>query len=147
MMSLLSFLSLWEFIQDVDLDLSTSMEDDITQVVHGGGGGGVGCLLCWPTTSNLRALCILFDYLVFGMHTGLQGASFFFFLWLILERLVLMADQLQRYNWPMNYLCPLCVRNLDTPEHLIMECWFSCVSIWIAVDLGLLCIHLAAKLG
>jgi len=44
------------------------------------------------------------------------------FLWLMLQNRVWTTDRLQQREWPNNYFCPLCYRNLETVEHLFVEC-------------------------
>jgi hypothetical protein len=38
---------------------------------------------------------------------------------------ILTADVLQRKGWENNYFCPLCMRNLESPLHLLTECTWS----------------------
>lgn len=45
-----------------------------------------------------------------------------FFLWTASLNKILTADALQRRGWENNYFCPLCIRNLETPFHLLVEC-------------------------
>jgi hypothetical protein len=60
-----------------------------------------------------------------------------FFMWLMLQKRVWTAYRLQRRQWPNNYFCPLCYRNLETVHHLFVECpvvrqiW-SEISVWTA---------------
>jgi hypothetical protein len=42
-----------------------------------------------------------------------------FFLWLLLQN---RADRLMLREWPNQYFCPLCIRNLETVDHLVKEC-------------------------
>ena len=35
---------------------------------------------------------------------------------------ILTANALQRRRWENNYFCPLCMRSLETPTHLLTEC-------------------------
>jgi hypothetical protein len=45
-----------------------------------------------------------------------------FFLWLMLQNRIWTADQLQLREWPSQYFCLLCHRNLETVTHLFSEC-------------------------
>lgn len=54
-----------------------------------------------------------------------------FFLWLLLQDCIWTADRLQRREWPNNY-CPLCMRNLETANHLFAECPVS-TEVWSQV--------------
>lgn len=40
------------------------------------------------------------------------------FSWLLLQNHLWCNDRLQRRGWTNNYLCQLCVRNLETSQHL-----------------------------
>jgi hypothetical protein len=44
------------------------------------------------------------------------------FIWLMLQNRIWMADQLLRREWMNKYFCPLCIQNLETVEHLFVEC-------------------------
>jgi hypothetical protein len=45
-----------------------------------------------------------------------------FFLWTAVHERILTADALLRRGWENNYFCPLCMRSLETPMHLLIEC-------------------------
>jgi hypothetical protein len=45
--------------------------------------------------------------------------------WLMVQNRVLTADRLMARQWPNSYFCPLCWRNLETAEHLLVECPWS----------------------
>lgn len=45
-----------------------------------------------------------------------------FFIWLLLQDHIWTAARLQLRQWPNEYFCQLCVRNLETASHLFMEC-------------------------
>jgi hypothetical protein len=51
----------------------------------------------------------------------------------MLQNRVWTADRLLAREWQNEYFCPLCYRNLETVEHLILECPFS-RSVWTAVS-------------
>jgi hypothetical protein len=48
-----------------------------------------------------------------------------FFVWLMLQNRAWTADRLLLRQWPNEYFCPLCFRNLETMRHLQMECHFT----------------------
>lgn len=45
-----------------------------------------------------------------------------FFTWLLLQNRIWTAACLQLRQWPNEYFCQLCFRNLETALHLVMEC-------------------------
>ena len=47
-----------------------------------------------------------------------------FFMWLVLQDRVWTAARLQQRGWPNEYFCQLCHRNLETVDHLFIECPF-----------------------
>jgi hypothetical protein len=48
-----------------------------------------------------------------------------FFLWTAELNRILTADALQRRGWENEYFCQLCLRNLETPLHLLVECTWA----------------------
>lgn len=48
-----------------------------------------------------------------------------FFMWTVTLGRILTADALLRRGWDNNYVCPICLRNLETPVHLLIECPWS----------------------
>jgi hypothetical protein len=45
-----------------------------------------------------------------------------FFIWLLLQDRIWTAARLQVRQWPNEYFCQLCVRNLEIAHHLFVEC-------------------------
>lgn len=45
-----------------------------------------------------------------------------FFIWLLMRNRIWTAAHLQLRQWPIEYFCQLCYRNLETSTHLFMEC-------------------------
>jgi hypothetical protein len=45
-----------------------------------------------------------------------------FFLWLMLQNHVWIADRLMQREWPNQYFCPFCIRNMEIVAHLFTEC-------------------------
>jgi hypothetical protein len=62
-----------------------------------------------------------------------------FFLWLLLQNRVWAADRLMLREWPNQYFCPLCIRNLETVDHLVKECPVSCDSYGLRLAIGAGC--------
>ena len=61
-------------------------------------------------------------------------------MWTVALDRILTADALQHHGWENNYFCALCMRNLETPLHLLTECpWTRRVWTALAADT-----HLAA---
>uniref|UniRef100_A0A8R7R9R8 Reverse transcriptase zinc-binding domain-containing protein n=1 Tax=Triticum urartu TaxID=4572 RepID=A0A8R7R9R8_TRIUA len=52
-----------------------------------------------------------------------------FYLWLLLQNRNWTADRLQARGWPHNALCSLCDQELETANHLSLQCSFAKV-IW-----------------
>jgi hypothetical protein len=48
-----------------------------------------------------------------------------FFTWLMLQNRIWTAARLMLRQWPNDYFCQLCVRNLETTSHLFQECGYS----------------------
>lgn len=61
-------------------------------------------------------------------------------MWLLLQKRVWTADRLLLREWPNNYFYPLCVRNLETAQHLFSVCPITC-SIWKSVGDWSRCQH------
>jgi hypothetical protein len=57
-----------------------------------------------------------------------------FFIWTAAMNKILTADALLRRGWENEYFCPPCIRNLETPFHLLVECPWS-RQIWSALAL------------
>jgi hypothetical protein len=48
-----------------------------------------------------------------------------FFSWVLLQSRIWMADRLLLMEWPNDYFCPLCRRNLEISIHLFQECPYA----------------------
>jgi hypothetical protein len=55
------------------------------------------------------------------------------FVWLLLQRRIWTADRLMLREWPNQYFCPLCYRNLETSDHLFIECPWS-RQLWLEIS-------------
>lgn len=51
------------------------------------------------------------------------------FAWLLHQDRLWCNDRLQRRGWPNNYFCQLCLRNLESSDHLFFRCNLS-ISVW-----------------
>jgi hypothetical protein len=47
------------------------------------------------------------------------------FAWLVLQNRIWTSDRLQLRQWPNNYFCQLCYRNLEMAQHLFKDCPFT----------------------
>jgi hypothetical protein len=56
-----------------------------------------------------------------------------FFSWLLLQSRIWTADRLLVREWPNDYFCPLCRRNLETVIHLFQECSYA-RQVWLDVS-------------
>jgi hypothetical protein len=56
-----------------------------------------------------------------------------FFVWLLLQNRIWTADRLMSREWPNQYFCLLCYRNLETTDHLFIECPWS-RRIWMDIS-------------
>ncbi len=61
-----------------------------------------------------------------------------FFAWLLLQNRIWTVDRLQQREWPNNYFCQHCFRNLETAQHLFYKCSITS-TLWdvIATRLGI----------
>lgn len=48
-----------------------------------------------------------------------------FFVWLMVKNRIWTAARLQLREWPNDYFCQLCWRNLETTSHLFQDCCFT----------------------
>jgi hypothetical protein len=48
-----------------------------------------------------------------------------FFAWLFVQNRLMTANRLLTREWPNGYICPLCMRNLETSLHLFIDCLHS----------------------
>lgn len=110
------FFELWQLIQDQRLELSSEQEDQIIWTLESSG-----------EYSSRSAYKIQFAGQISSTFPKLIWKACAtprckFFLWLLLQSRIWTADRLQQRGWENNYFCALCVRNLETPFHLFVEC-------------------------
>jgi hypothetical protein len=48
-----------------------------------------------------------------------------FFSWLVLHNRALTADNMMKKNWHCNPLCPLCYRQQETVQHILLQCNYA----------------------
>ena len=63
-----------------------------------------------------------FSELASMIWSGWAPSKCRFFLWTSAMNRIMTADALQRRGWENGYFCPLCMRSLETPMHLLVEC-------------------------
>jgi hypothetical protein len=51
----------------------------------------------------------------------------------MLQHRVWTVDRLLLRQWPNEYFCPFCLRNLETVTHLLMEFMFT-FSVWLRIS-------------
>lgn len=107
---------LWGLIEDVHFDPSNPLPDTIV----------------WIRTANGEYFAKLtyrmqFDGGVFSLFPKMvwkvwAPAKCKLFMWLMLQNRVWTADRLLLREWPNSYFYPMCYRNLETAQHLFVEC-------------------------
>lgn len=116
---LTDFFNLWNLIVEENANLFSLEEDQIT----------------WTrTTSGIYYAKSAYDIQLDGIIDSACAPLTWkpwapskckFFIWLLLQNRIWTADRLLQRGWPNEYFCPLCVRNLETVNHLITECPYS----------------------
>jgi hypothetical protein len=66
------------------------------------------------------------------------------FAWLLLQNKLWCSDRLMRRAWPNCYFCPLCIRHLETAQHLFLDCPFARL-LWASVASWMHCSGLAPR--
>jgi hypothetical protein len=118
------FLGLWRLMRGTSLQ--DNVQDSISWIVSDKG--------CYSASSAYR--------MHFEGHTRSMAPAMIWepwappkikhFGWLLLHNRLWCADRLQRRQWPNEYFCQLCMRNLETADHLFFDCPFS-KQIWDGV--------------
>jgi hypothetical protein len=110
------FFSLWSKIEALNLNLHDAEEDSITWSLESSGQfstrSAYNVQFAGHTLSS-------FPVLIWDVWVPLKCK---FFLWLLLQDKLWTAARLQRWGWENNYFCALCIRNLETAQHLFFEC-------------------------
>jgi hypothetical protein len=124
------YLQLWDMLEHVAL---TQMQEDKITWLHSSNG----------QYSAQSAYKLQFD----GMDTCSTAEIIWktkappkckFFTWFLLQNRIWTAARLQARQWPNEYFCQLCIRNLETAFHLFVECpvvrsiWER-LAIWVRV--------------
>jgi hypothetical protein len=110
------YITLWHLIQEIGFNPADREEDEIV----------------WSRTANGQYSASFAYRMQFeGGTESLFPAGTWqiwaparckFFMWLMIQNRIWTADRLLRREWPNQYFCPLCYRNLETIGHLFMEC-------------------------
>lgn len=110
------YFKLWEIIDSVPLDLTQHGNDEIiwTQSANG--------IYSAKSAYDLQFLGSQPSELPVLVWSVWAPPRVKVFMWLLLQHRIWTADRLQRRGWPNDYFCPLCVRNLETVQHLFVEC-------------------------
>ena len=115
------FVSLWERVSHVHLDVNTP--DTIT----------------WKFTTNGHYSAASAYKAQFYGHTDTAMISTIwkiwappkckFFAWLAINNRIWTADRLQRRGWPNCNLCPLCKQVQESAAHLLFQCRYT-IRVW-----------------
>jgi hypothetical protein len=115
--------SLWALISEVQL---TDQEDVI--------------IWKWTQTGNYTAKSAYLAQLA-GSYCTFDSMAIWkaktegkqrFFAWLLVQQKILTADKLMARNWPCNPNCVLCDQELETANHLCLQCVFA-QEVWLLV--------------
>lgn len=138
------FFRLWVAIHMAGINLDDQGEDSISWTLESSG-----------EYSARSAYAIQFAGQIQSNHKSLIWKAWAppkckFFTWLLLQDRLWTSARLQLRGWENNYFCAICVRNLETAQHLFFECpvtrvvwervaaWSSCASLspdyWIPVQ-------------
>jgi hypothetical protein len=113
------FFRLWTAIETVGINLEDTGEDTIVWTLESSGEysarSAYAIQFAGQTQSNYRSL----------IWKAQAPPKCKFFVWLLLQDRLWTAARLQVRGWKNNYFCALCVRNLETAQHLFFECPFS----------------------
>ena len=120
------FVNLWGLIDEVNFD-SNNQEPDAIRWTRTASGE-------YTTKSAYEmqfegGILLTFPKLVWNIWAPSKCK---FFMWLLLHNRLWTADHLLMREWPNSYFYLLCVRNLETAQHLFSECPFSCL-VWKSV--------------
>jgi hypothetical protein len=113
------YISLWMVIDRLNFDPSDTRSDEIVWLWSASGEymakSAYHMQFQGSTRSNFKAL----------IWRVWAPSRCKFSIWLMLQNRVWKADRLLRREWPNEYFCPLCIRNLETIAHLLKECPFT----------------------
>jgi hypothetical protein len=116
---LTDYVMLWSMIDVMHLDLSDPADDDIvlTRTTDG----------VYSANSAYRmqfvgSLLPPFPATIWGAWAPSRCKLS---IWLMVQNRVWTADRLLAREWPNQYFCPLCYRNLETIDHLLIKCPLS----------------------
>jgi hypothetical protein len=113
------YIMLWMLIDEVAFDPTNQQSDEITwtRTANGEYSASSAYLMQFQgyAETNFRSL----------IWQVWAPSKVKFFVWLILQNRVWTVDRLLQRQWPNEYFCPLCIRNLETSMHLLRESEFS----------------------
>jgi hypothetical protein len=113
------YVMLWIMVDDAGLDLDDNWADEIvwTKTANGEYSARSAYQLQFQgsVTSDFQSL-------IWKVWAPSRCG---FFIWLILQNRVWTEDRLMQRQWPNDYFCQLCFRNLETIAHLMMECPYT----------------------
>ena len=115
------FVNLWTLLCDVHLNVDNSVHHHLE------------ALLLREIFGDICLSCSIFGFYVFHHEEHCLDVwtplKFRFFAWLIIQDRLWTADHLQRLDWPIYGLCPLCNKVQESLTHLLFKCCFS-LRIW-----------------
>jgi hypothetical protein len=132
---IVEFVSLWSYLHNIELslwsylcniELSPQQEDTIIWL-HTSDGQYTA-----KSAYNLQFLGMTTSITVDTTWKTKAPPKCRFFTWLMLQKRIWTAARLQLREWPNDYFCQLCLRNLETTAHLFQDCPFT-VKVWDSV--------------
>lgn len=121
------FFRLWDAIEASQIDLDSEREDTIVWSLEASGEYSAKSAYMIHFAGQIQSN---FPKLIWKAWSPPKCK---FFTWLLLKDRLWTAARLQLRGWENNYFCALCVRNLETAQHLFFECPLSC-SVWQMVS-------------
>jgi hypothetical protein len=113
------YIMLWMLIDEVAFDPTNQQSDEITWTRTANGEYSASSAYLMQFQGCAETNCRSLIWQVWA------PSKVKFFVWLILQNRVWTMDRLLQRQWPNEYFCPLCIRNLETSMHLLRESEFS----------------------
>jgi len=120
------FFELWQLINALHLDFTSEQENCITWTLESSGEYSASSAYTIQFSGQIDSN---FPKLIWRAWATPRCK---FFMWLLLQDRIWTAARLQLRGWKNNYFCALRERNLETANHLFIECPFS-RKIWCLV--------------
>lgn len=130
-----------QWIRDIRHDLTLALVQEFVQVHQQIWESGITLVedtedtILWKWTNNDKYSAKSAYMAQFSGGTGSRAANLTWkcwapskcknFMWLLLQNKIWTADRLQLRQWPNNYFCQLCYRNLETTQHLFKDCPYT----------------------